>query len=420
MNQISAVIDRPKCLWMLVSFGVTAHALCAEIVVDHTTLDLPGDRDSGGMTELLILEDDLYALLTGRGVFELDAEFKQLRAYKFDQPYSYAVRFVYVDNELHVVGQMHKERLHWDVKDIHLLRFGESTPLKTWKCGSRCLHPMFVNFFDYDTPAMIWGDIRKRKQYVRVVQLGTEREWRFDSSGFNPYIRRIGLWDETQGLQDIFIDLIRIESRGLKAPERMRTKTIRVSDLNLLEEEPKHLNDYAGVPDSELIDNPPAGYQALKASSRPMPSSHFWADTKARNARIGIHGKDWSEEVHGDEENGHLWWKVKTQYGIKHTRKTWYPQTLNCQSASGEPFESYLILADGGICWRTCGMTVYELRPGGFWREVYHDPKYQFRFTINLERKNQIHFSSGANIVQLDRGVDFCVEDLDQFQSSLP
>ena len=267
---------------------------------------------------------------------------------------------------------------------------------------------------------MIWGDVRKRKQYVRVVQLGTEREWRFDSAGFNPYIRRIGSRNEAKGLQDIFIDLIRIERRGLKAPERVRTKTIRLSDLNLLEEEPKHLNDYEGVPESELYDNPTPGYQAPRPKSLQTPRSHFWADTRVREARIGIHEKDWSEDDHGDEENGHIWWKVKTQYGIKHTRKTWYPHTLNCLTSSGEPFDSYLILAEGGICARKCGMTVYELRPGGLWREVYHEPQYPYSFTLDLEREDQIHFASRANIVQLDRGVDYCVEDSELFQPSLP
>ena len=420
MNQIHAVIDHLKCLWMLVSFSVTAHALCAEIVVEHTTLVLPGAPNSGRFAELLVLEDDVYALLTGRGVFELGRDFRQLDAYKFDESYAYMVDFVYVYDQLYVVGQHNKFRIFGDIHDIHLLRYGEGTPLKTWKCGSGCLHPRFVNFFDYQKPVMIWADIRERKQYVRAVQLQTEREWRFDSKGFDPYIRRIGSWDEAKGLQDIFIDLIRIEGRGLKAPERVRTKTIRLSDLNLLEEAPKHLNDYDGVPDSELFDDPTPGYQAPSPSSFQTPRSHFWAETKAKEARIGIHEKDWAEHVHGDEENGYIWWKVKTQYGIKHTRKTWYPHTLNCQTASGEPFDSYLLFADGGTCWSTCGSSIYELRQGGLWREVYHHPTYQYSFTLNLKRKDQIHVALGGIIVQLDRGVGFCVADLELFQPSLP
>ena len=406
---------------MLVSFGVTVHALCAEIVVDPTMLDLPGDRHSGRFTELLILNDDNYALLTGRGVFELDSDFRQFGAYKFKESYASLVEFIHVDDELHVIAQHNKLRIFFgDINDIHLLRYGEGTPSKTWKCGSACGHPVTAYFFDYDKPIMIWKDRSKRKQYVRAVQLGTEREWRFDSTGFTPHIRRIGSRNEAKGLQDIFIDLIRIESRFPKAPRRVRTKTIRLSDLNLLEEAPKHLNDYDGVPDSELIENPTLGYQAPKPSSLRSPRSHFWADTRAREARVGIHEKDWSEDDHGDEENGHIWWKVKTQFGIKHTRKTWYPHTLNCLTSSGEPFDSYLILADGGNCWTTCGSSIYELRPGGLWREVYHHPYNQYSFPINLKTEDQIHVALDWGIVQFDRGVDFCVEDLELFQPSLP
>ena len=389
-------------------------------MLDHESLHRPDSSRQGGWTELLVLEGDVYALLTGIGVFELDTEFNKLRAYKFDETYGYHLDFVYLDDQLHIVAQHNKPRLFGNIRDIHLLRYGESTPLKTWRCGSGCLRPRFVNFFDYDKPLLIWEDVRKRKQYVRAVQLGTDREWRFDSAGFNPYIRRIGSWNEAKGLQDIFIDLIRIEGRGLKAPERVRTKTIRLSDLNLLEEAPKHLNDYEGVPESELFEKPTPGYQAPRPSSRRIPSSHFYTDTKAREARVGIHEKNWSEDAHGNEENGHIWWKVKTQYGIKHTRRTWYPHTLNCHTASGEPFDSYLIIADGGTCWSTCGSSIYELRQGGLWREVYHHPKYQYNFTLNLKRKDQIHVALAGVIVQLDRGIDFCVEDLALFQPSLP
>ena len=96
---------------MLVSFGVTVHALCAEIVVDPTMLDLPGDRHSGRFTELLILNDDNYALLTGRGVFELDSDFRQFGAYKFKESYASLVEFIHVDDELHVIAQHNKLRI---------------------------------------------------------------------------------------------------------------------------------------------------------------------------------------------------------------------------------------------------------------------------------------------------------------------
>ena len=409
-----------KCVCLLTLLCLPFNALSAVVVADQKSLSIPGERKPGGLWHFLDLKDDRYALLTSIGVMELDADFRQLWAYKFDHVYGYDVKFVYVEDQLHIVGQVHKWRIFYERNDIHVLRYGESVPLETWRCASGCLHPRVVNFFDYENPVLVWEVRLRGRQYVRIVQIGKNREWKFDSAGLSPWVRRIGSADESMGLQDIFVDLVKIESRGWKVPLETHVKSIRLSDLNLLEETPKHLNDYEGVTESELLNNPTPGYQAPRPRSLRTPRSHFWADTKVREARIGIHEKDWSEDDHGDEENGHIWWKVKTQYGIKHTRKTWYPHTLNCHTSSGEPFDSYLILAEGGVCMRRCGMTVYELRPGGLWREVYHEPRYQYSFTLDLERENEIHVASRGNIVRLDRGVDYCVEDSEVFQSSLP
>ena len=410
-----------KCIGLLTLLCVPFNVLGAVVVVDQESLSIPGTPNSGGLGRFHILNHDTYALLTAKGVIELDTNFRQLNAYKFDEVYRYHVEFVRVEDELFVVGQTNKFRLLYERNDIHLLRYGDSAPSKVWKCGSKCLHPTIVHFFNYENPALAWENHRKGRQYVRVVQLGTKREWKLDTSGFKPWLYRIGYSLESRGLQDVFVDLIKVEFRWWKVPLETHVKTIRLSDLNLLEETPKHLNEYKGVPEGHQFQEPSPGYQSPMQETKATPRSHFWADTKARKARIGIHEKDWSVRDHDDaEENGHLWWKVKTQYGIKHHVKTWYPQELNCRTASGEPFDSYLLIAEGGICMRTCGSSIYELRPEGRWREVFYNPLYQHRFNIDLKRKDQIHIAFGGNLVQLDRGVDYCVEDLERFQPSLP
>ena len=406
-------------LLLLLLHAPNSTTFAAEVVAERDSLHIPGAKSPVVIARFLELNDDLYALLAGSGVIETDSDFRQVRAYKFDDFYSYYINFVRIDGELHVVGQLY-EGIFVNKHDIHVLRYGESTPLKTWRCGNGCGQPMSVNFFDFDNPVVIWGNYLKKKQYVQAVQLGTDREWRFDSVGFSPSIRRIGSRNEAKGLQDIFIDLIRIESRGLKAPERVRTKTIRLSDLNLLEEAPKHLNDYEGVSEVKQYEHPMPGYQARSRNSARTPRSHFHADLKAREASVGIHRQDWIDFNHGEDDDGHHWWKVKTRFGIKHTAKTWYPNTLNCRTAAGEPFDSYLLVAEGGTCWRTCGSTIYELRTDGYWREVYHNDVEQYNYDINLKKKDEIHVGLHSSVVRLDRGIDYCVEDLREFQPSLP
>lgn len=395
--------------------------MSAVVVADQESLSIPGAPDTGGFTKFLDLNDDVYALLSNQGVIEVDSNFRQLRAFKFDHEYRYGRQFVRIKDKLYIVGQVNRYRFFSERNDIHLLRYGDSSPLRSWKCGSRCLHPIIVNFFDYENPILIWKDLPKRRQHIRVVQLGTDREWRLDSSGFEPNIRRIGSWDKSKGLQDVFIDLRAYERRWPRAPKLAGVKTIRLSELNLLEESPKHLNEYDGVPYREPFESPSSGYQSPAIPTVPasISRSHFYGDPKAREARISIHTPEKMELPH-DDEDAHLWWKVKTQYGVKEHYRTYLPHELNCRATSGEPFDSYLLVAIGGICWDQCGSTIYELRPGGLWREVYHTPVNQHSFKVDLNRKDHFYMIFTGHIIRLDRGVDYCVEDLEQFRHSLP
>ena len=404
----------------LACFYTTFDVMCAVVVADPESLSIPGVANYGGFTKIRVLNDDAYALLSNRGVIEVDSNFYQLRAYKFDHNYRWDREFVEIDGELHIVGQIADYRVIYQRNDIHLLRYDESAPIRTWKCRHTCMHPRIVNFFDYENPTLIWKDLKRRRQSVHIVQLGTEREWRLDSSGFVPYIRRIGSWDESKGLQDVHIDLKAYLPRFPRNPILVGVKTVRLSDLNLLEGSPKHLNEYAGLPYGQHFESPSPGYQAEGPhhGQAEIPRSHFYGDPKAREARIGIHTEAESTSTHDDSD--HLWWKVKTQYGIKGHYRTYRSSTLDCRSSSGEPFDSYLMITIGGLCWSQCGSTIYELRPGGFWREVYHTPVNQHALTFDRNKKDHFHIIFTGRVVRLDRGVDYCVEDLDQFQPSLP
>ena len=364
-----------SCLVLFFMLQITSSlTFAAEVIADLQHFTLGDKKYVGFIRDVFSPEDGVITLLTTLGVIEVDLDFNLLRSYKFDYGYHKHVSAVRVNGELHILGQRQSLSLVRLIRnDIHLLRYGERAPIKIWECRW-CSSPKFAYLLDHENPVISFNNvhgIRATRETLRVVQLGTNREWLLEAPGYricSIYRAVIGSNNPSKGLQDIVYNLERMPNPKFGHYRCHNSyKTIRLSQVDL--DNPKPLNEYKGVSTGTGIGPAPPGYQ---------DRSFLWRKLRhvdERNSTAIIEVQDFMSinPKLRFQEPDKLLWKVQIAGGLRLLRHLVGPNRLDCRTEDGTRFDSYLaVMESGPDCANVpCDNRVYELRPGGKWRVAF-------------------------------------------------
>ena len=402
-------------LALVVGSGMS-HSL--EVVTQMDDGDLAGYDvwgTNGWVSKLEELDENRVALLTSEGVFEFSNEFVLLDSYQFQHKYSADVQFVRIDSELYVVGMLSEDSFWRHKNDIHLLRYGESKPEKVWKCA-HCTPPRIVYFYDYINPLLVYGSTSRGDQELRIVQLGTNRSWDVNASGYYLGLEALGIPDSDYGLQDVLITLWQDTRRNESFPP---PTTLLLSQVDFSRKR-AHLRDFQNDEDSKTND-------ALDGVHQIAPAEHHdyvrFDSLDTGHVLVGIHDKEAADISTYETRNhteSHIWWKIDATSEGMYVGSVARPHMLNCQSPNGELLETYVVLLDETYQHpdRPPGSRVYELRPGGFWREMYRSSQRSFGGIV--PRSNHLLVGFENSVVRFEKGEDYCLVALEKFRDSLP
>lgn len=402
--------------FVLVVGSGTSHSLEVITQVDDVTM---GDYEvwgtNGWVSKLQELDESRVALLTSEGVFEFSNEFVLLDSYQFQHKYSADVQFVRIDSELYVVGMLSEDSFWRHKNDIHLLRYGESKPERVWKCA-HCTPPRIVYFYDYVNPLLVYASTSRGDQELRVVQLGTNRSWDVNASGYYLSLEALGIPNSDYGLQDVLITLWQDTRRNESFPP---PTTLLLSEVDFSLKR-VHLRNFKSDEDSNN-DTPQDGMHQT------APAEHHdyvvFDSRGTGHVLVGIHDKEVPNAAtyeEGNHEESHIWWKIDATSEGMHVGSVARPHVLNCKSPNGELVETYVVLLDETYQHpdRPPGSRIYELRPGGFWREMYRSSQRSFGGIV--ARSNHLLVGFENSVVRFEKGEDYCLETLEQFRDSLP
>lgn len=62
-----------------------------------------------------------------------------------------------------------------------------------------------MNFYDSDRPLLVFTAKARGNQELRVVQLGTNKEWQVDAAGYNLELQSMNIQGSSADLQDVCI-----------------------------------------------------------------------------------------------------------------------------------------------------------------------------------------------------------------------
>ena len=410
------------------SFGIAAVAIVClltvglvhslEVITQVDDVDLSDFEDwdvDKWSSRFEAIDEDRFALLTPEGVLEFSNDFRFLRSYRFETTYEVDVQFVRIDSDLHILGMLWKDGFWGFKNDIHLLRYGESKPEKVWKC-SFCDRPRVVHFYDYSNPLLVYAVRWRGNQELRVVQLGTDQSWRVDASGYHLGLESLGIPDPNFGLQDLLITVQRDQRRRL---EFVPPTQLRLSEIDLTSKR-THIKDFENSPTETSISSNTAGRQTSPSEYGDIAKIE---GMDLDHVLIGIHERELSDTPIEEVEqyaDSHLWWKIDASSEGMYVQSVARPYALSCRSSDGEPIEAYVVVLRELFNHpdRSPGTRVYELRPGGYWREIFRTSQRSFGGIV--VRPDHILVGFEDAIVRFDMGKDYCLSTVDQFQESLP
>lgn len=384
-------------------------------VDDQSFSDYEHWGDDTWLSKLEALDENRVALLTPEGVLEFSNDFDLLRSYRFESKYNADVQFARIDSELYIVGMLAEDSFWRYKNDIHLLRYGESKPQKVWKC-THCRSPVVVYFYDYTNPLLVYASTGRGNQELRVLQLGTNKSWRMDSAGYHLHLERLGIPDAKFGLQNVLITLWQDTRRRQSFPP---PTTLLLSEIDLSSRR-AHLKDFEN--DESTEDHVPT-----EGPHQSAPAEHgdyvLFDSIDTDHVLVGIHDKEVSDvrlHEHGNYLDSHIWWKIDATSEGMYVGSVARPHLLNCRLPNGELLETYVVLLDETFKHpdRAPGSRVYELRPGGHWREIYRSSQRSFGGIVGRENHLLVGFEN--SVVRLVKGEDYCLESLEQFRESLP
>ena len=400
--------------WFSILIAFAAISLSAfEVVGNLDDLELPESEIPLWVADMEILSSGRMALLTPDGVIEVNEDFVQVDSYRFRDGPLVGEEFVRIDGELYILGMISKNSLFGYRNDIQLLRYGEERPHKVWRCSS-CDAPSIGYFFNYQNPTMVYAVTALGRQELRIVQLGTYEEWSIPATDYHLMVEIIGSEDQSLGLQDFLVIMWR--NRRMQ-PTFDPATILRLSNVDL--SQPRtHIKHYEEFEFEDFALSESSTHQ-----SEPIP---IWdtvvVDAGRSKAHLGVHNQLSHEpgEYPGIDptEKSHLWWEIDTQESHVFVERVVRPDELNCTSATGQLVESYLAVVVEPISCvgNQCGTKVYELRPGGLWREVYRMEIPSHSQVLN--GIDYVLFAFSDRVVRLEKGVDYCRATASDFHQS--
>lgn len=185
------------------------------------------------------LENGRIAVLTTQGILEFGNGSRSEEFYPFKAQYKAGVQFVRIDSELYVLGMKDEDSLWGFNNDIHLLKYGDPTPSKVWRCSS-CGAPQVIDFYDGDSPLLVFASTAIGNQELRVVQLGSNKEWRVNAAGYNLHLQPMDVNHSNTEFQDICIHMTRDRRHY---PGSHEPSSVRLSDIDFTRKR-SHIKDF--------------------------------------------------------------------------------------------------------------------------------------------------------------------------------
>lgn len=223
-------------------------ALMVGSVVADNRLGLLHDalRSEHMFSRLVHTRDDIewlsngrVALLTQEGIYELKSSSNPPQFYPFRERYQPGIQFVRIDSDLYVVGMKDQDSLWGFSNDIHLLKYGESSPSKVWRCDS-CSSPQIADLFDQDSPLLVFASTSIGNQELRVVDLRTNEIWRVNAAGYNLNLETVNVGTHNNARQDVCIHLSRDRRHY---PGSSTSESVRLSEIDL-DRKRSHIKDF--------------------------------------------------------------------------------------------------------------------------------------------------------------------------------
>ena len=185
------------------------------------------------------LQNGHIAVLTTQGILELGTGSHSEEFHPFKSQYKAGVQFVRIDSELYVLGMKDEDSLWGFNNDIHLLKYGESTPTKVWRCSS-CSTPQVIDFYGGDNPLLVFASTAIGNQELRVVQLGTNKDWRVNAAGYNLHLQPMDVKHSNTEFQDICIHMTRDRRHY---PGSHEPTSVRLSEIDFTRKR-SHIKDF--------------------------------------------------------------------------------------------------------------------------------------------------------------------------------
>ena len=223
---------------VLISGSLFADARSEMPHISVFTTDLRWNLDSSSL-DIERLDNGRIAVLTTHGILEYRSGSQSEEFIPFKSHYHGGVQFVRINSELYVLGMKDEDNFWGFNNDIHLLKYGESTPDKVWRCTS-CTAPQVVDFNGGDNPLLVFASTAIGNQELRVAQLGTNKEWRVNAAGYNLHLQPMDVSHSNTKIEDVCIHMTRDRRHY---PGSHEPSSVRLSDIDFTQKR-SHIKDF--------------------------------------------------------------------------------------------------------------------------------------------------------------------------------
>lgn len=232
---------------VLTVLSLSAALVCGSLFADNRiefpqisvfSADIAWKLDSSNLS-VERLDNGRIAILTTQGILELGSGSQTEEFYPFKARYQAGAQFVRINAELYVLGMKNEDNFWGFNNDIHLLKYGESTPTKVWKCSS-CTAPQVVDFYGGDNPLLVFASTAIGNQELRVSQLGTNKHWRINAAGYNLQLQPINVKHSNTQFEDVWIHMSRDRRHY---PGSQEPSSVRLSEIDFSHKR-SHIKDF--------------------------------------------------------------------------------------------------------------------------------------------------------------------------------
>ena len=232
---------------ILAGLGLSIAMICGSIFADNRSeiphisvfsTDLSWELD-GSNLGVERLDNGRIAVLTAQGILEFGSGSQSGEFIPFKSHYHAGAQFVRINSELYVLGMKDEDSFWGFNNDIHLLKYGDSTPTKVWRCSS-CTAPQVVDFNGGDNPLLVFASTAIGNQELRVAQLGTNKEWRVNAAGYNLHLQPMDVNHSNTKFEDICIHMTRDRRHY---PGSHEPSSVRLSDIDFSQKR-SHIKDF--------------------------------------------------------------------------------------------------------------------------------------------------------------------------------